>query len=82
MLYAFVYLRRFASHDRRQRFLALGMGLNRLVFAALYFYLTFADATLQQSQILVRWSLMCFLLAELAFLSFEYIERIRAKHEH
>lgn len=76
-VYALEYFWR-AWHRREQRFMYLGKAGGRSVLAGTYFYIEFAHLIPPDAQVLVRWSLLIFLVTDLIFVIQEHIiERMR-----
>lgn len=77
LLYAFAYTRRFWLQDRRHKYICLGKGISRLVLACVYLYLAIFLPAPANAQILVRWSMIMFLLVDLVFIVQENIMQNR-----
>lgn len=73
-LYAAEYLWRFFRQPEK-RYISLGKAFARLILAGVYVYLAIWQPTPAQSQVLVRWSLLMYLLIDLAFVTQEHLMR-------
>ena len=73
-LYAAEYLWRFFTR-RENRYISLGKAIGRLTMTGVYMYLSIFDNTPAQAQVLVRYSLLLFVLVDLTFVAQEHLMR-------
>ena len=73
-LYAAEYLWRFFRRPEK-KYISLGKAFARLMLAGVYVYLAIWQQTPAQAQVLVRWSLLTYLLIDLSFVAQEHLMR-------
>lgn len=75
-LYGGEYLWRFFK-QLDKKFISLGKALGRFMIAFVYTYVHFANETIEQRGIMVRWALIGFVLIDLCFVGLEHILRVQ-----